>query len=140
MPPLKTYRLFISHAWQYNDAYYRAVTLLNDATNFSWANHSDPEHDPLVDPATPVGKRTMTNRLSNQIQGTHCVLIIAGMYAAYREWIQAEIDLAVGFGKPIIGLIPWGQERTPTAVQNVAHAMVGWNTSSIVSAIRTHSL
>lgn len=140
MPQLKTYRIFISHAWKYNDAYYRVVDLLNAANNFSWANHSDPEHDPLVDPSTPVGKRTMTTRLRNQIQGTHCVLIISGMYATYRDWIQTEIKLAAAFEKPIIGLIPRGQERTPTLVQNVAKEMVGWSTTSIVAAIRKHAL
>ena len=140
MPLLKKYRLFISHAWKYNDEYYRVINLLNQANNFRWANHSDPEHDPLVDPSNPVGKRIMTLRLRNQIQGTHCVLIISGMYAAYRYWIQKEIELSVGFRKPIIGLIPRGQERTPIAVQNVAVEMVSWNTASIVSAIRRHSL
>ena len=140
MPPLRTYRLFISHAWRYNDEYYRAINLLNQANNFSWANHSDPKHDPLVDPSTPVGKYTMIRHLRNQIQGTHCVLIISGMYAAYRYWIQKEIELSADFYKPIIGLIPRGQERTPIAVQNVAVEMVGWNTDSIVSAIRKHSL
>lgn len=140
MPTLKTYRLFISHAWSYNDEYYRLVDLLNAANNFDWRNHSDPKHDPLIDPSTPVGKQKMTQELRNQIQGVHCILVISGMYAAYREWIQKEIDLAVDFGKPIIGLVPRGQERIPMAVQNVAKEMVNWNTNSIVNAIRTHAI
>ena len=46
MPALKTYRLFISHAWQYHDDYYRLVEMLNAANNFRWYNYSVPEHDP----------------------------------------------------------------------------------------------
>ena len=58
------------------------------------------------------------------------------MYVAYRYWIQKEIDIAASYGKRIIGVIPWGQERTPQEVQDVAAMMVAWNTDSIVSAIR----
>ena len=34
MPPLKTYDLFISHAWKYDDDYYRLVKLLENAIYF----------------------------------------------------------------------------------------------------------
>jgi len=38
MPNLKTYDLFISHAWFYNKGYNKLIELLNDASNFSWRN------------------------------------------------------------------------------------------------------
>lgn len=56
------------------------------------------------------------------------------------KWIQREIDIAVEYGKPIIGIKPWGQEKIPQAVAKVAKEIVGWNTDSIVSAIRKHSI
>ena len=136
MPLLKTYRLFISHAWTYNDDYYRLVNLLNNANNFSWRNYSVPKHDPVD--ANNTTK--LAEALQNQMRPTQVVLIISGMYAAYRKWIQYEIDLAAHWNKPIIGIRPRGSERTPTAVSSVAKEMVGWNTSSIVAAIRKHSL
>ena len=140
MPQLKTYRLFISHAWKYNEPYYSLVKLLDNAPNFDWRNHSVPEHDPIIDPNTDAGRNTLIRELRGQIQGVHCVLVIAGMYAVHRYWIEKEIEISQDFGKPIIGLIPRGQERTPRAVQDAAVEMVGWNTNSIVSAIRRHSL
>lgn len=91
MPELKIYRIFISHAWKYNEDYYRLVELLNSAKNFEWRNHSDPKHDPVIDPESPVGKQKMIEELKNQIRGVNCVLVIAGMYATYREWILKEI-------------------------------------------------
>ena len=136
MPPIKTYLLFISHAWTYNDEYYRLVNLLDNANNFSWHNYSVPEHDP----ADANNTSKLKTALQNQMRPTQAVLIISGMYAAYSEWIQYEIDLAVGWNKPIIGIRPRGSERIPTAVSSVAKEMVGWNTSSIVAAIRKHSL
>ena len=140
MPELKNYDLFISHAWAYIEPYYKLISLLDAASNFKYRNYSVPKHDPLVDPGTPVGERTLTNQLDGQIKHVNCVLIIAGMYSAYKFWIQKEIDLAKSYNKPIIGLTPFGQERTPIVVQEAAIEMVSWNTSSIVTAIRKHSL
>jgi len=62
------------------------------------------------------------------------------MYASYSRWINVEMDLADEFRKPMIGVRPWGQERTPQAVQDRVKEMVGWNTDSIVSAIRKWSI
>ena len=62
------------------------------------------------------------------------------MYVNHRRWIQEEIDIAIYYEKPIIGVTPWGQERVPIEVQNVAKEMVGWQTNSIVAAIRRCSL
>lgn len=140
MPALKTYNLFISHAWKYHDDYDRIVKLLNNANNFDWRNYSVPEHEPVLDPDDPADQKSLIKELKDQIRPTHCVLILAGMYAAYSFWIQKEIDLSVGFDKPIIGVKPWGQEKIPKAVSDVAVEIVGWNTDSIVSAIRKHSL
>jgi hypothetical protein len=136
MPSLKTYGIFISHAWTYNADYYRLVDMLNKAPNFSWRNYSVPEHDPL-DTRT---NRQLEQALRNQIRPTHIVIILAGMYVPYREWIQKEIDIAVEYSKPIIGIRPWGSQVIPRAVQDAANEIVGWNTSSIVSAIRRNAL
>lgn len=136
MPELRFYRLFISHAWIHNDDYYKLVNMLNNANNFSWHNYSVPEHDAL-----PVKtNKQLDEGLVLQIRPTQAVIIISGMYTAYRQWIQREIEIAQEMNKPIIGIKPWGNERIPLSVQNAAYEMVGWNTNSIVDAIRRHSL
>ena len=140
MPRLRTYNLFISHAWAYNAEYYRLIEFLKAAPYFKFSNFSVPSHDPLIDPNTAIGDNTLRAMLDKQIRPTSCVLIISGMYVAYRKWIQAEIDIAQSYAKPIVGIRPWGGQRIPTVVTEVAHEMVGWNTSSIVEAIRKHSL
>lgn len=140
MPALKTYDLFISHAWAYNDDYYRLVELLKKAPNFDFRNYSVPEHDPVLDPNDENDRKKLLAALDWQIKPVNCVLIISGMYVAYSYWIQKEIDIAVSYNKPIIGLIPRGAEKIPTAVQKVAKEMVGWNTDSIVAAVRKYSI
>ena len=136
MPSLKTYDLFISHAWTYDDDYYRLVQFLNDANWFKYRNYSVPQHDPLD---ANNASRLMA-ALDRQIRPVNVVLIISGMYVTYRDWIQYEIEVAQSYSKPIIGIRPWGSQRVPVAVQSAATEMVGWNTSSIVAAIRRNSI
>lgn len=127
-------RLFISHAWKYGEDYNRMVELLDNYPYFNWTNYSVPEHDPI---ATGV---SLTEALKNQIRPVNAVIIIAGMYAAYSSWIEFEVNFAKLINKPIIVVKPWGQERIPQYLQDNATTIVGWNTSSIVTAIRTYSI
>lgn len=140
MPALRNYDIFISHAWKYNDEYYRLESLLAEAPNFQYRNFSVPKHDPLIDPGTTVGQRKLEDLLDRQIRPSQCVLVIAGMYAAHRFWMDKEIGFAQSYDKPIIGVIPWGQERVPESVQAAAIEMVGWNTNSIINSVRRHAL
>lgn len=140
MPQLKTYDLFLSHAWKYNSDYYRLEQFLKTAPYFKFRNYSVPTHNPLVDPNTRAGIRFLTGELERQVKPVNCVLVLAGMYATHSDWIHREINLANKYNKPIIGVIPWGQLRVPIVVQNASRVMVGWNTNSIVSAIRDFSI
>ncbi|MDO8874271.1 MAG: TIR domain-containing protein [Methanoregula sp.] len=142
---IKNHNLFISHAWRYSEAYSRLEDLLKIARQtpsmkFNYRNYSVPKHDPLIDPKTPIGFRKLKAALDSQISPASCVLIISGMYVAHRPWLQIEIDIANKYEKPIIGIIPRGQINIPLEVQRVAREMVGWNTESIIKAIRRHSL
>jgi hypothetical protein len=133
MPPLRTYNAFISHAWDYHEPYCRMVKFLDGAPNLSWHNYSVPKHNPK--PGV-----NLEDELRNQIRPTHVVIVLAGMYVAYHGWIQKEIEIANAMHKPIIGVKPWGSERVPAAVTEAAEEIVGWNTSSIVAAIRRWAL
>jgi len=132
------YRLFISHAWRYNEEYYRLVDMLDDRSHFKWRNYSVPRHDPFE-------KGTdLEDALKRQIRPVNAVLILAGMYANYSEWIEFEVEFSESISKPIIVVKPWGQERIPAYLQEIANksgnTIVGWNIESIVSAIRNYSI
>lgn len=131
MPELHRYRIFISHAWDYNEDYYRLIEYLNDAPNFVYSNYSVPQHDPA--------HGGLREALRRQIRPVEVVLILAGMYANSSDWIQFEIDFASGLSKPMVGVRPWGSQRAPVAVQGAVNEMVGWNTPSIVAAIRRNA-
>lgn len=132
MPYLHNYRLFISHAWRYSDGYQRINDFINSAPNFIWSNYSVPEAKAFENmTAIQLGEQ-----LKAQIRPVQCVVILAGMYVQHSAWIQFEIDFAKSLNKPILGVVPWRAERTPSAVISAASEMVAWNSASIVSAIR----
>ncbi len=136
MPTLRIYNLFVSHAWRYSDDYNRLVNLLDNASNFNWKNYSVSIDDPL----SGGNRKKLADEITKQIRLASVVLIISGMYVSYREWIQFEIDLADKSNKPIVGIQPWGSTKTPAAVTRSAWEIVGWNTDSIVSAVRRNAL
>lgn len=140
MPYLKTYDLFISHAWKYGDDYTRLVNLLSQANLFTYRNYSAPQDKPLFPPGPSIPKKTVIEKITNKIKPVNAVIVLTGMYAAYRDWIQVEIEVAQSYGKPIIGVVPWGQVCVPLDVQSAFVETVRWNTDSIVGAIRRHAL
>jgi hypothetical protein len=136
-PVSRRHKLFISHAWDYADDYNRLVALLNASLLFLWDNLSVPQESPLGMLAKlPKSHRNIVRQLDERILKSDCVLVLAGMYVAHRGWIQSEIEAAKEFHKPIIAVEPRGNERFPDAVMHAADARVGWNSNSIVSAVR----
>lgn len=137
MPSLFTYRLFISHSWTYGDAYDKLVQFFNTHPNFSWSDYSVPKDDPIHDAPNAT---KLEEAIRAQIRPVNCVVILAGVYSTYSKWINKEVAIAKELKKPIIAIQPWGAEKTSTLVKDSATEIVKWQSSSIVSAIRTHSL
>lgn len=142
MPILKSYDLFISHAWQYGNSYNRLVNLLDGAPYFYYRNYSAPSENPLrtLKGTDATTKKQIMDAIERKIKPVNCVLIISGLYTSYREWMQYEIETAVRLGKPIIGIVPWGNTEVPATVRLYADTIVNWNTDSIVQAIRDFSI
>ncbi|GEM_PF-4886933 len=84
-------RVFISHAWTYNEDYYRLVGLLDADPEFEWINNSVPEHDPLEGGTA----RELHGQLAAQVTRSNVMLVISGMYVNHREWIQAELGICI---------------------------------------------
>lgn len=136
MPTLKTRMIFISHAWSYNHHYDKIVEWFDGAANFSWKNCSVPSDDALPDKTF----KGLSEGMTRQIKPSQVVVILGGMYAAHRSWIEYEISEAQRMNKPIVGVKPWGQERIPKIVQEASCCEpVGWQQSSVVDTVRYYS-
>lgn len=127
------YNLFISHAWRHYRRYQGIVRLLNIHPRFYWRNYSVPRDRPLVDPATPVGKRRLT--VDEQIRPASCFVISASMCVYHREWVVKELNIAFAYEKPVITVRSLGQRRVPV-IDADADAVVGWRAASLVDEIR----
>ena len=140
---MRTHHLFISHSWSYSDQYDRLVRLLRKRSYFRFSNYSVPRDDPIHNAPNDRMLREAIRRKMGPcgvvlvLAGVYSVL--AGVYSTYSKWIDIELQLAsAGFAssKPIIAIEPWGSERTSRRVKRVADRVVGWNTESVVGAIR----
>lgn len=130
---MKTYHLFISHSWNYSDAYERLIRLLQERGYFSFKDYSVPRDDPIHNASTDAQLRAAIWR---HMAPCSVILILAGVYATYSKWINIEMELATRAPKPIVAIRPWGSERISVPVQQAANRIVGWNTDSVVNAIK----
>lgn len=127
----KIYHLFISHSWNYSPHY---STLLDwiDRSDIAFKDYSVP----YTDPFTGKSKSQLQEAITEQIRHSSIVIIAAGMYVSYSDWIDYEIRTAAAMGKPILAVKPWGNERLPQIVQDSATLIVGWNSDSVVKGIK----
>lgn len=135
MPELKDYNIMISHSWDYSTQYQTVCGWLDSAKYFKWSNFSIP----ITNKVHTSDDQVLAEKISNKIKLCHCIIVLSGMYADYSEWMKYEMDTAIGFKVPIIGVEPWGQERVPSEVSNRATVMVGWNSASVINAVRNYA-
>ncbi len=129
----KKYHIFISHAWDYRSDYYSIEKWLKE-NDIEYSNYSVPKHDPL----SVKSNKELKAALSERIRLSSGIIIITGMYTNYSEWIDYELEEAYRMGKAIIGIKPRGQERVPKKIQDYATDLVGWNSSSLINAIKKY--
>lgn len=128
----KTYKVFISHCWDYNDVLQNLKKML-DGSGYFLAEYTQVEKGhPINSEYAPAIKAQITQRLND----SDIVLAIAGIYASYSDWMQWEMDKARDLGLKVIGVIPRGQERISSQVYSRSVEDVRWNADSIVDAIR----
>jgi hypothetical protein len=130
--------IFISHAWAYSNHY---DTLAEWIFGEPWSvgqasldfrDYSIPKNNPIHNVSSTS---MLQDAIFTQIKKSHVVVIPSGMYAHYSKWIQKEIDGAKLFGKPILAVNPWGQQKKPGVVLNNADEGVGWNKQPVINAI-----
>ncbi|HFU3863970.1 TPA: TIR domain-containing protein [Streptococcus suis] len=132
----KTYHIFISHSWAYSDAYDKFIKLLDKDPDFSYSDYSVPKNDPIHNAGT---SKELYDAIKAQVSKASVVIIMAGVYSTYSKWINKEIEIAqteFSIPKPIIAVEPWASEKTSVKVKDAADKIVGWNSSSIINAIK----
>ncbi len=131
------YNLFISHSWSYGYAYEKLVAMLKEKSYFNFKNYSVPKNNPIHN---APNAQELYNAIKNQMSNCHVIIVMAGKYSTYSAWINKEIKIAKQefySPKPIVAVKPWGAQQISTIVRDAANVETGWNSSSIVDAIRS---
>lgn len=130
--------VFISHAWAHSGHY---DTLASWIFGENWSvgqasldlrNFSIPKDDPIHNVTSTL---QLKNAIHNQIARSHVIVIPTGMYAAYSNWIQKEIEGSKQYAKPILAVNPWGQQKNAEVVTSNADQSVGWAKQSVINGI-----
>lgn len=133
---MRTYHIFISHSWSYNDQYEKLISLLDQVPYFAFKDYSVPKDDPIHKSSNDSALR---KAIKKHMSPASVVIILAGVYASHSRWIKKEIDLAKNsFPTPkiIVAVKLWGSERTSKDAKDSADSIVGWNGKSIANAIK----
>lgn len=126
--------LFISHSWSYGHAYDGLLNLLKKDFSFKFKNYSVPKESPIHGAGND---KQLYEEIQSRIRFCEVVIILAGVYATYSKWIKKEIRISkVDFKKPLLAIRPRASQKISSLVQNNADRLVGWNTNSIVNAVR----
>ena len=126
----RTFRIFIGHAWNYKNEYFKLEKMLDETPGFRWQNifpgFVTPKDDPLDE---------LYNALKRQIESSEIVLILSDLYESNKSWIQKEIEMAKNMEKPIIVVGPMGEGSIPEELLKSATYIVDWDSESLVDAI-----
>ena len=132
MPQLRTYSIFLSHSWDYHSEYETIISWLKGARLLNLADHSVSKFNPLPTKT----KKQLYTELNTKIKRVHVVIIVAGMYFSYRDWMKVELEIAKNNNIPVIAIRPRGNQKIPKEIQLNAKEIVNWNSSSLITAIR----
>ena len=132
---VKTYKIFISHSWDYVDDLMNLRRLLNNRPYFNAIYEEVPPHESI----NSTNASYIKYKIRQRLEESDVVIGMAGVYGSYSEWMQWEMDKAKELGLNVIGVIPRGQEHISKEVCNRSVIDVRWNADSIVEAIREYS-
>ncbi|MGV7197684.1 TIR domain-containing protein [Xanthomonas axonopodis] len=132
---VNTYKIFISHSWEYTNTLESLKKLLNQRGYFAAVFQESTREKPINSNSEAYIKSALRNRINE----SDIVIGLAGIYASHSDWIAWELNHAAMRGIPIIGVVPRGQQRISQVVSLLAKEIVWWNTESVVSAIRRHA-
>ena len=93
MPTLRNYKIFISHAWDYNADYYQLKVAQRNTLTYLTNLSVLKKHNPILN------NEELTKELNNQMRPAEVFLILAGMYVSHSDWIDYEINFARRIGR-----------------------------------------
>lgn len=125
-------RIFSSHRWAYTNHREGLHNLLAPwIKGVDFVDHSIPKAHPVK----VEDDLELARAIQNRIQASDVLVVFAGMYVNFSEWVKLETLCAFFDHCPIIAVVPNGQERVATTATKFADRTVRWRGESIRTAI-----
>ena len=125
-------RLFVTHLYAPDEAYFRVFEYLESSPNFFYANLATPEK-------LPRGKEKEAIRedLRRQMAEAEVVVLLSSLYERDPVLIEYQGLYAQSCDKPLIVMEPFGTNvQVPAKLREMADEVVGWNGRDMADAIR----
>lgn len=125
-------RLFVSHLYAPDEAYFRVFEYLESSPNFFYANQARPDRPPRS-----REKEALKEDLRRQIDGAEVVVLLSSMYERDAVLIEFQALYAKACDKPVIAMEPFGTgEPVPAKLRELVDETVPWNSRELADAIR----
>lgn len=129
-----SYRIFISHRWNYADFAIELKQKLDSRSYFPVEYDEVGKHDPIDSVNTDYIKRKVRRLISE----CGVFVVDSSPSSSNSEWIKWEIATAKKLGVAVIGILPPGYTNQSSLVQAEADVLCGWGTEKIVDTIRAY--
>jgi len=126
------YKLFVSHAWEDDEDYFRVFEFLESDPNFYYQNYSTPDKRPASG-----DKEALREDLRKQIAPVEVVIVPSGLCRKHGDLILFQMNYAKASDKPVLLLEPYGiQMQIPKAIRDLADQVIDWDKRTLVDAIK----
>lgn len=125
-------RLFVTHLYAPDEAYFRVFEYLESQPNFFYINLATPEKPPRSKDKEPIRED-----LRRQMADAEVVVLLSSLHARDPVLIEYQGLCAQSSNKPLIVMEPFGTtEAVPAKLREMADEVVPWNGREMADAIR----
>lgn len=125
-------RLFVTHLYAPDEAYFRVFEYLESQPNFFYINLATPEKPPRSKDKEPIRED-----LRRQMADAEVVVLLSSLHARDPVLIEYQGLYAQSANKPLIVMEPFGTtEAVPAKLREMADEVVPWNGREMADAIR----
>jgi hypothetical protein len=125
-------RLFVSHLYAHDEAYFRVFEYLESAINFFYKNYATPDKPPRS-----KEREALKEDLRRQISEAEVVILLSTLHERDPVLIEFQGLYAQASDKPVIVMEPFGTGK-PVAKEllELADVVIGWNGREMADNIR----
>jgi hypothetical protein len=128
-------RIFVSHLYAPDEAYFRVFEYLESAINFFYKNCATPDKPPRS-----KERESLKEDLRQQMKDAEIVLVLSTLHERDPVLIEFQALYAKSCDKPVIVMEPFGTGK-PVAKEllELADEVVGWNGREMADKIRQNA-